>query len=46
MKKLVADALSKADQTISGGVKQADFYQVAVVDQGLKKVKGWFELDE
>ncbi len=46
MKQIVTEELAKADKTIAGGVKQADFYKVAVVDKGLKKVKGWFDLDE
>lgn len=46
MKQIVAEELAKADKAIAGGVKQSDYYQVAVVDKGLKKVKGWFDLDE
>lgn len=46
MKQIVAEELGKADQVIAGGVKQADYYKVAVVDKGLKKVKGWFDLDD
>lgn len=45
MKQIVAEELAKADKVIAGGVPQKDFYKVAVVEKGQKKVKGWFEVD-
>jgi protein-disulfide isomerase len=46
MRQIVQDELKKADEAIKGGVKQDDFYRVAVVEKGEKKVPGWFDLDE
>jgi protein-disulfide isomerase len=45
LKQIVNEELAKADKVIAGGVAQKDFYQVAVVDKGEKKVKGWFDVD-
>jgi len=45
MKQIVGEELEKANKVIAGGVAQKDFYKVAVVDKGEKKVKGWFEVD-
>jgi protein-disulfide isomerase len=45
MKQIVAQELEKADKVIAGGVPQKDFYKVAVVDKGEKRVKGWFDVD-
>ena len=41
--KVIAEEEAKADKTIAGGVKPADYYKVAVVDKGEKRVKGYFE---
>jgi protein-disulfide isomerase len=45
MKLLVAAAIADADKAIAAGVKQADFYESEIVGKGLKKVKGWFEIE-
>jgi protein-disulfide isomerase len=45
MKQIVGEELRKADEAIAGGIPQKDLYQVAVVDQGERKVKGWFDVE-
>ncbi len=46
MKQLVTDELAKAQKAIDGGVKQSDYYQSEIVGKGLKKVAGWFDVDD
>jgi len=44
MKQIVQEELKKANDAIAGGIKQDDFYRVAVVEKGNKKVPGWFDI--
>jgi protein-disulfide isomerase len=46
MKQIIAEEIAKADKAIAGGVAQKDFYQKVVVEQGEKKVGGWFDVVE
>lgn len=42
MKQVIGQELQKAE---ASGIPAADYYKVAVVDRGEKKVRGWFEVD-
>jgi len=45
MKQIIDEEIKKADEAIQGGIKQEDFYRVAVVEKGEKKLPGWFDIE-